>query len=151
MSSSHWNSKKCVSQDEECILNSNHVINLELRLRMIKYYIFSIFLSGMEVWPLTETRIRRIEIFQMWIYWRVLKISWTDHNTNVEVLNPMHTKTEIVNTIEIRKLTLFGQWANKSITSYNLLYKEKMKVDRVLEEDVHIGWRTWHSDMGKHR
>uniref|UniRef100_A0A2H1V1U0 SFRICE_035738 n=1 Tax=Spodoptera frugiperda TaxID=7108 RepID=A0A2H1V1U0_SPOFR len=50
----------------------------------------------------------RLEAFEMWVYRRILKISWTDRISNVKVLRLLNKKTEILNTIKRRKLQYFG-------------------------------------------
>ena len=39
----------------------------------------------------------------MWLYRRMLGISWKGHKTNEEVLNKMKTKKSLLNTIKKRK------------------------------------------------
>ena len=47
-------------------------------------------------------------VFEMWIYCRVLKISWAEHITNEEVLRRMGTGREIVRQFKTRKLQYVG-------------------------------------------
>jgi len=49
------------------------ILDLELRKKLMKYYIWSIALYG-------------AESFEMWCWRRMEKISWTDHVRNEEVL-----------------------------------------------------------------
>ncbi|CAG9827546.1 unnamed protein product [Diabrotica balteata] len=49
--------------------------NLEIRLRNICCYIFSILLYRAETWILKKCNLKRIEAFKLWLYRRVLKIS----------------------------------------------------------------------------
>ena len=44
----------------------------------------------------------------MWLYRRMLRISWTTRTTNVEVLTRMNTRTHLVNTTKIRKTAYLG-------------------------------------------
>ena len=44
----------------------------------------------------------------MWLYWRMLGISWTEHKTNGAVLHKMKTKGSLSNTIKQRKWQYFG-------------------------------------------
>jgi hypothetical protein len=53
-------------------------LDLELRKKFVKCYIWSIALYGAETWML--------ESFEMWCWRRMEKISWTDHVRNEEVL-----------------------------------------------------------------
>ena len=44
----------------------------------------------------------------MWLYRRILSISWTVHTTNIEVLRKMKKDREVVTTVKIRKLQYLG-------------------------------------------
>ncbi|CAG9837495.1 unnamed protein product [Diabrotica balteata] len=73
-------------------------LSLPLKLRIVKCYIFPILLYSVEAWTLTETLTRKLEAFEMWVYRRILHISWTEHVTNIEVLQRIGKEKEIVNT-----------------------------------------------------
>ena len=44
----------------------------------------------------------------MWNYRRMLKLSWTEHKSNGEVLQILNTQRSLLDTIKKRKLTCFG-------------------------------------------
>ena len=50
----------------------------------------------------------KLDAFEMWVYRRVLKISWTEKITNEEVLRRMGTDREIVRQFKTRKLQYLG-------------------------------------------
>ena len=77
-------------------LFSSRDLSLELRIRMLRCYIFPVFLYGSESWTLNQTLENRINAFEMYLYRRMLRISWMDRVTNEEVLNG-------------------GRWANKEL------------------------------------
>lgn len=83
-------------------------LNLELKIRLMRCYVLSILYYGMEAWTLKVNDIRRLQAFEMWIYRRMLKISWVERVTNIEVLRRMHKETEIATTIKKRKLLYMG-------------------------------------------
>ena len=89
-------------------LLSGHNLSQELRLRLVWCYVFSVLLYGMEAWTLTEATINKVQAFEMWVYRRILRISWMDKVTNDEVLRRIKKNTELINTIKIRKLSYFG-------------------------------------------
>ena len=83
-------------------------LSMTLKKRMIKSYIFSILLYGVEAWTLTEAIEKRIQSFETWIYRRILRISWTDRITNEEVLRRMNCQPVLMHTIKQRKLEYLG-------------------------------------------
>ena len=44
--------------------------------------------------------INKLEAFEVWLYMRVLRISWKEHKTNGEVLHKTKTKRSLLNTIK---------------------------------------------------
>ncbi|KAF0746129.1 casein kinase I [Aphis craccivora] len=61
----------------------------------MKTLIFPIITYGSESWTLNSSCQRRIEAFEMIAYRRMLRIQWTDHRTNVSVIQELniHPKT----------------------------------------------------------
>ena len=58
-------------------------------------------LYGAKIWTLRVTDQKRVEIFEMWCWRRMEKISWTDHVRNEEVLLRVNEQRNILQ--EIRK------------------------------------------------
>ena len=83
-------------------------INIELRLRVVKCYVWSTLLYGSETWTMTKSLTKKIEAFEMWIFRRMLKISYTEHKSNDAVLKLMKTEKQLINTIKQRKCRYFG-------------------------------------------
>ncbi|CAH1285836.1 unnamed protein product [Diabrotica balteata] len=59
-------------------------------------------------WTLTDTTIKKLEAFEMWLYRRMLRISWTARITNKEVLGKIKKEPEIVFTIKRIQLQYLG-------------------------------------------
>ena len=83
-------------------------ISIELRSLIAKCYIWSTLLYGAETWTLTKVTSDKLEAFEMWLYRRMLRISWKEHKTNGDVLHKMKTKRSLLNTIKKRKCQYFG-------------------------------------------
>ena len=49
--------------------------------------------------------IQQLELFEMWIWRRLMKINWTEHRSNQEVLDMVDENRSLMNTIQqIEKL-----------------------------------------------
>jgi hypothetical protein len=53
-------------------------MDLELRKKLVKCYIWSIVLNGAETWMLRAVDQKHLESFEMWCWRRMKKNSWTD-------------------------------------------------------------------------
>ena len=65
--------------------------------------VLSVLFYGVVSGTLTEATTRKLESFELWLYRRILIISWTAHVTNVEVLGKMKKDTEVINTVDVYK------------------------------------------------
>ncbi|KAI5700378.1 hypothetical protein M8J77_008043 [Diaphorina citri] len=97
--SAFWNHKELMRS----------TINIKTKTRLLKTYIFSIFTYGCESWTISESMERRINALEMWFYRRMLKISWRDKVTNIDVLRRMKKKNcELLRIIKQRKVSYAG-------------------------------------------
>ena len=86
---------------ERALLSST--LDLELRKKLVKCYVWSIALYGAETWTLRAMDEKHLESFEMWCWRRMEKISWTDHVSNKEVLLRVKEQRNILNEIPKRK------------------------------------------------
>jgi hypothetical protein len=83
-------------------------LSLQLRIRMIRCYVFSVLLYGCESWTMDSEIEKRIDAFEMYIYRRMLRIPWVQRVTNVEVLRRMCKQKELLRIIKERKMQYLG-------------------------------------------
>lgn len=83
-------------------------IKIGLRMRMLRCYVFSVLLYGMEAWTLKKNHTDNLQAFEMWCYHRMWRIPWKDKVSNVEVLNRMNKECEVINTIKKRNVQYLG-------------------------------------------
>src|SRR6218665_2142922 len=60
-------------------------LNRDIKERMVKALIWSVTPYGAEMWMMRKEDVKRIEAFEMWIWRRMERISWTEHRTNEEL------------------------------------------------------------------
>jgi hypothetical protein len=83
-------------------------LDLELRKKLLKCYIWSIALYGAETWTLRSVDQKHLESFAMWCWRRMEKISWTDHVRNGEVLLRVKEQRNILHEISKQKANWTG-------------------------------------------
>ena len=83
-------------------------LDLELRKKLVEFYIWSIALYGAETWKLRAVDQKHLESFEMWCWRRMEKISWTDHVRNEEVLLRVKEWRNILHEIIKRKANWIG-------------------------------------------
>jgi hypothetical protein len=83
-------------------------LDLNLRKKLVKCYIWSMALYGAETWTLRAADQKHLESFEMWCWRRMEKISWTDHVRNEEVLLRVNEQRNILHEIRKRKANWIG-------------------------------------------
>jgi hypothetical protein len=83
-------------------------LDLELRKKLVKCYIWSIALYGAETWTLRAVHQKHLESFEMWCWRRMEKIRWTDHVKNEDVLLRVEEQRNILHEIRKRKANWIG-------------------------------------------
>ena len=83
-------------------------LDLNLRKKLVKCYIWSMALYGAETLTLQAADKKYLESFEMWCWRRMEKISWTDHVRNENILFRANQQRNILHEIRKRKTNLIG-------------------------------------------
>ena len=109
---SHTEIKKRIAMGKEAFNKRRELLRgklkLELKKRMVKSLVWSVVLFGAEIWTMTKEDTKRLEAFEMWTWRRILKISWTEHQSNEEVLRKVQEERTLMNTIRKRQTNWIG-------------------------------------------
>lgn len=83
-------------------------ITKNTKVRLMRCLVFPIFLYGAETWTIRQKDRSRIDALEMWCWRRLLRISWTEHRTNVSILKELHIKQRLSSIVQLRTLKMFG-------------------------------------------
>jgi hypothetical protein len=103
-------------------------LDLELRKKLVKCYVWSIALYGAETWTLRAVDQKHLESSEMWCWRMMEKISWTDHVRNEEVLFSVKEQRNILNEICKRKANWIGH-----------IFHRNCLLQRVTEGKIQVG------------
>jgi len=117
---------KAASNKKRTLFTST--LDLELRKKLVKCYIWGIALYGAETWTLRAVDQKHLESFEMWCWRRMEKISWTDHVRNEEVLLRIKEQRNILHEIIKRKANWIGH-----------ILRRNCLLQRVIEGNLKIG------------
>ena len=95
--------KAAFNKKKKAIFTSK--LDLYLRKKLVKCYIWSMALYGAETWTLRAADQKYPECLEMWCR---RKISWTEHVTNEEVLLRVNEQRNILHEIRKRKANWIG-------------------------------------------
>jgi hypothetical protein len=85
-------------------------VSRETKKRLVRALIFPVVLYGCETWTKTRDMEKKINACEMWIWRKMLRISWTEKRTNESVREELGIEREetLQQTATWRKLSYFG-------------------------------------------
>ena len=85
--------RRIIGNAKSVFMNSKEMfkssISRDKNKRLVDCYVFSVLTYGCEAWTLTIDIIKRIDAFEIWIYRKMLAVTYRDGVTNLEVLRRM--------------------------------------------------------------
>lgn len=87
---------------------TNINMNIDLRLRLLRCYVWSTLLYGCEAWTVKKSMEKRLEAAEMWFLRRMLRIPWTARVTNEEVMRRAGVERRLLKTIRKKQLNFIG-------------------------------------------
>ena len=77
-------------------------------MTMVKTLVWTVLSYGAEAWTLKVRDERKITPMEMWLWRRMLRISWMEKRTNNRMLKELEIKRELLGHVRKRKLTYYG-------------------------------------------
>ena len=76
------------------IILKSRDITLPTKVCLVKAMVFPVVMYGCEHWTMRKTKCRRIDVFKLWCWRRLLRVPWTARRANQSILmevNPEHS------------------------------------------------------------
>ena len=64
----------------------SRVITLPTKVRLVKAMVFPVVMYGCEIWTVKKAERRRIDVFELWCWRRLLRVPWTARRSNQSIL-----------------------------------------------------------------
>ena len=61
-------------------------ITLPTKVRLVKAMVFPVVMCGCESWTIKKGECRRIDVFELWYWRRLLRVPWTARRSNQSIL-----------------------------------------------------------------
>ena len=61
-------------------------ITLPIKVRLVKAMVFPVVIYGCESWTIKKAECRRIDVFELWWWRRLLRVPWTARRSNQSIL-----------------------------------------------------------------
>ena len=83
-------------------------LTTDLKVKLVKALVWSALIYGAEAWTLFKSDENRIMAAEMWMWRRLLNVSWKEKRTNASILSELDVKRELLGKIMTLKLGYFG-------------------------------------------
>ena len=61
-------------------------ITLPTKVHLVKVMVFPVVMNGRESWTVKKAEHRRIDVFELWCWRRLLRVPWTERRSNQSIL-----------------------------------------------------------------
>ena len=83
-------------------------ITLSTKVHLVKAVIFPIVMYGCETWTIKKAECRRIDVFKLWYWRRLLRFPWTARRSNQSILKEISPGCSLEGLLLYLKLQYFG-------------------------------------------
>ena len=98
----------------------NRDITLPTKVHLVKAMVFPVVMYGCENWTIKKAEQRRIDVFELWCWRRLLRVPWTTRRSNQSILKEISPECSLK-----LKLQYFGhlKWRTDSLENNLMLGK----------------------------
>ena len=90
----------------KALTNTN--VSMQLRLRLLECFIWSVLVYGCEAWTLDQKLRRRLVAVEIWFLRRMLRLPWKGRLTNERVMEMVGVRRELLGAVKKRQLKFLG-------------------------------------------
>ena len=127
--------KKClflgrkVTTNLDSILKSRD-ITLPTEVHIVKAMIFPVVMYVCENWTIVKPKCRRIDVFEVWCWRKLLRVPWTARRSNQLILNEINPEYSLEELLLKLKLQHFGHLMRRTDSLEKTLMLGKIEVGR---------------------
>ena len=89
-------------------------ITLSTKVRLVKAMVFAVVMYGCESWTIKKAECRRIDVFELWCWRRLLQVPWTARRSNQSILKEISPEYTLECLMLKLKLQSFGHLMRKA-------------------------------------
>jgi len=119
-------------------------ITLPTKICLVKAIVFPVVMYGCESWSIKKVESQRIDTFELWCWWRLLRVPWTARRSNQSILNETSPEYLLEELILKLKLQYFVSstfiWCEELTPLKRPWWWERLKVGG---EGDNRGWNGW--------
>ena len=111
--------KRCLLLGRKVMTNLDSIlksrdITLPTKVRLVKAMVFPVVMYGCESWTVIKAEHRRIDVFELWCWRRLLRIPWTARRSNQSILKEISPEYSLEGLMLKLKLQCFDHLMQKT-------------------------------------
>ena len=141
--------KRCLLLGRKAMTNLDNIlksrdISLPTNLHIVKAEIFPVVMYGCESWTIKKAEHRRIDVFELWCWRRLLRVPWTARRSNQSILKEISPECLLEGLMLKLKLQYFGHLMQRTdIWKDPDAGKDWRWEEKGMTEDEMVGWHHW--------
>ena len=105
--------KRCLLLGKKVMTNLDSIlksrdITLPTKVRLVKAMVFPVVMDGCESWTVKKAERRRIDVFELWCWRRLLRVPWTARRSNQSILKEISPGISLEGMMLKLQLQYFG-------------------------------------------
>ena len=120
-------------------------ITLPTKIRLVKAMVFPVVIYVCESWTVKKAEHRRIDVFELWCWRRLLRVSWTARRSNQSILKEISPGCSLEGMMLKLKLQYFKSWF---IGKDPDARRDWGQEEKGTTEDEMVGWHHWLNGHG---
>ena len=113
----------------DSVLRSKGIL-LSTKVHIVKAMAFPVVMYSSESWTIKKDEGERINVFKLWYWRRLLRVSWTAWRSNQSILKEINPEYSLEGLMLKLKLQYFGQLMERTNTLQKTLMLEKIEGKR---------------------
>ena len=105
-------------------------ITLLIKVHAVKAMVFPVVMYGCESWTVKEAKRRRIDVFGLWCWRRLLRVPWTARRPNQSILEEINPGCSLEGLMLKLKLQYFGHLMERADSFEKTLILGRFEVRR---------------------
>ena len=114
-------------------------ITLPTKVRLVKAMVFPVVMYGCESWTIKKAECRKIDVFELWCFRRLLRVPWTARRSNQSILKEISSEYSLEGLKLKLKLQYFGYVMERIDSLEKTMMLEKIE-ERRIREQQRIRW-----------
>ena len=117
-------------------------ITLPTKVCLVKSIVFPVVMYGCESWTVKKAERQKIDAFELWCWWRLLRVLWTARRSNQSILKEIFPGCSLEGLILKLKLQYFGHLMRRvdSLKKALMLLGGWGQEEKGTTEDEMPGW-----------